>query len=327
MADELTYIMTPLIGGVIGYITNDIAIRMLFRPHRAKYVWGIHIPFTPGIIPKEKGRISEAIGNVVSENFMNNEVLTKYLLADEMVGKVRAAVCGFLGGQQENPETVSQFLCHYFSEEEVSRIVRSVNENLTGQVQAKLLDPSVGETIARLTMDRVSAKLNGDGASEILAGLGGMMGGIGGATTALLGQNVVSKFLELLRKPAEKFLGNHINKMFREDGSQMVGKLLGDEVRAFLDTPVRDVLAGKEELLQQLADGVVSVYSTVIREHLPRILASVDISKIIRERIQEMDVNETEKLIFQVMDKELKAIVWLGALLGLLMGGVNCFLI
>lgn len=36
-----------------------------------------------------------------------------------------------------------------------------------------------------------------------------------------------------------------------------------------------------------------------------------------------MDVNETEKLIFQVMDKELKAIVWLGTLLGLVMGSIN----
>ena len=32
---------------------------------------------------------------------------------------------------------------------------------------------------------------------------------------------------------------------------------------------------------------------------------------------------ETEKLIFQVMDKELKAIVWLGALLGMIMGSIN----
>ena len=39
-----------------------------------------------------------------------------------------------------------------------------------------------------------------------------------------------------------------------------------------------------------------------------------------------MEANETEKLIFQVMDKELKAIVWLGALLGLVMGRVNIFL-
>ena len=28
---ELSYIIAPLLGGVIGYITNDIAIRMLFR--------------------------------------------------------------------------------------------------------------------------------------------------------------------------------------------------------------------------------------------------------------------------------------------------------
>ena len=34
-------------------------------------------------------------------------------------------------------------------------------------------------------------------------------------------------------------------------------------------------------------------------------------------------LKETEKLIFQVMDKELKAIVWLGAALGTIMGCVN----
>ena len=50
----LSLLLRPLLGGVIGYITNDIAIRMLFRPHTAKYVFGIHVPFTPGIIPKEQ---------------------------------------------------------------------------------------------------------------------------------------------------------------------------------------------------------------------------------------------------------------------------------
>ena len=44
---ETTYFVAPLLGGLIGYITNDIAIRMLFRPHKAKYLFGIHIPFTP----------------------------------------------------------------------------------------------------------------------------------------------------------------------------------------------------------------------------------------------------------------------------------------
>ena len=63
-----SYILAPLVGGVIGYVTNDIAIRMLFRPHTAKYIMGRRVPFTPGIIPKEKGRKAEAVGTAISDN-------------------------------------------------------------------------------------------------------------------------------------------------------------------------------------------------------------------------------------------------------------------
>ena len=72
-----SYILAPLVGGVIGYITNDIAIRMLFRPHTAKHIMGWRVPFTPGIIPKEKGRIAEAVGTAISDNLMSQEVLEK----------------------------------------------------------------------------------------------------------------------------------------------------------------------------------------------------------------------------------------------------------
>jgi uncharacterized membrane protein YheB (UPF0754 family) len=37
-------------------------------------------------------------------------------------------------------------------------------------------------------------------------------------------------------------------------------------------------------------------------------------------------MNETEALILQVMNKKLRAIVWLGALVVMLMGCVNIFL-
>jgi uncharacterized membrane protein YheB (UPF0754 family) len=40
-------------------------------------------------------------------------------------------------------------------------------------------------------------------------------------------------------------------------------------------------------------------------------------------RINELDIEEGEKIIFAVMDKELRAIVWLGALLGGIIGMVN----
>ena len=55
-----SYIIPSLVSGIIGYVTNDIAIRMLFRPHTAKHIMGWRVPFTPGIIPKEKGQVSQS---------------------------------------------------------------------------------------------------------------------------------------------------------------------------------------------------------------------------------------------------------------------------
>ena len=216
-------------------------------------MFGIDIPFTPGIIPKEKGRIAEAVGGVISENLMNKEVLEKYLLSEDMVGKVRSAVDEFIATQQRNNETVSQFLGHYLSKEEIDTISQNINQSITKQTYEKLADSSVGEKVAHIAIDHVAQKLTIDGAQELLSGIGGALGGLGG----------------------------------------------------------------------KAVNTIESIYRSIITEHLPKILQSIDISKIVRERINEMDVNETEKLIFQVMDKELKAIVWLGALLGLVMGSIN----
>lgn len=322
---ETTYFIAPLLGGLIGYITNDIAIRMLFRPHKAKYLLGIHIPFTPGIIPKEKGRIAEAIGGVISENLMNNEVLEKYLLSDEMIGKVRSAVEEFISTQQQNQESVARFLGHYLSNDEIDTIAQNINQSITKQTYEKLADSSVGDKVAHIAIDHVAQKLTIDGAQELLSGIGGALGGLKGMAAGLFGGNIVAKFLGMLREPAEHFLAKNINTMLRDNGEEIVSNMIGGEVDHFLNKPVCKLLEGHEEQLAQTVDTIESIYCSIITEHLPKILESIDISKIVRERINEMDVNETEKLIFQVMDKELKAIVWLGALLGLLMGCINCF--
>lgn len=322
---ETTYFIAPLLGGLIGYITNDIAIRMLFRPHKAKYLFGIHIPFTPGIIPKEKGRIAEAIGGVISENLMNNEVLEKYLLSDEMIGKVRSAVEEFISTQQQNQEGVARFLGHYLSNDEIDTIAQNINQSITKQTYEKLADSSVGNKVAHIAIDHVAQKLTIDGAQELLSGIGGALGGLKGMAAGLFGGNIVAKFLGMLREPAEHFLAKNINTMLRDNGEEIVSNMIGGEVDNFLNKPVCKLLEGHEEQLAQTVDTIESIYRSIITDHLPKILESIDISKIVRERINEMDVNETEKLIFQVMDKELKAIVWLGALLGLLMGCINCF--
>ena len=90
-----------------------------------------------------------------------------------------------------------------------------------------------------------------------------------------------------------------------------------------LDTPVCDLLKGHDEQLIQLRHILIDGYRQVISVHLPKILSTIDISRIIRDRINEMDIEEGERILLEVMDKELRAIVWLGALLGGIIGIVN----
>lgn len=327
MLELLTpYIAAPFIGGVIGYITNDIAIRMLFRPHTAKYLFGLKIPFTPGIIPKEKGRIADAVGGAISQNLMNQEVLQRYLLSDDMTLKVRTSVEEFLETQKSNQESVGEFLKHYLSEDELQGIVSSVNANLTSQVHAKLSDSEVGKNVAHIVVENVVDKMKAMDPTEFLSGIAGGLGGLKAAAATMFGGSILGKFFSLLRDPAEKMLANNINGMLQKNGAEIVSNMIGNEAQTFMKTPVAKLFEGKDEQIKQIVNTVESVYRTIIFEHLPRILESVDIAKIVRERINEMDVNETEKLIFQVMDKELKAIVWLGALLGMIMGSINVIL-
>ena len=52
MKNLLLFCVPPLVGALIGFITNVLAIKMLFRPLRPHYLFGLRIPFTPGILPR-----------------------------------------------------------------------------------------------------------------------------------------------------------------------------------------------------------------------------------------------------------------------------------
>lgn len=321
-----SYILPPLVGGVIGYVTNDIAIRMLFRPHTAKHIMGWHVPFTPGIIPKEKGRIAEAVGTAIGDNLMSQEVLEKYLLSDSMVNRVRASIEDFIAKEKANGETVSQFLEHYLSRGEVMTLADNAKEGLTRQMHDKISDSELGRQVAKAAMTYISEKITSNGGEDILSEIGGLVGGLGMAAKPLFTGSVINKFLELLREPVERFLAKNVNEILQKNGDAIIGNLVGNETDKLLARPVKDLLAGQNAKLADAVNTVVSIYKTIITDHLPKILESIDISTIVRERINEMDMDETEKLILQVMNKELRAIVWLGALLGMLMGCVNILL-
>ena len=75
----LPWVLPPLLGAIIGYVTNRIAIKMLFRPLTAKYFLGVRVPLTPGVIPRNRFDLARTIGRMVSEQLLSPKALQEQL--------------------------------------------------------------------------------------------------------------------------------------------------------------------------------------------------------------------------------------------------------
>lgn len=84
---EIRMIAGPVIGAVIGYCTNYIAVKMMFRPLHPVKIGKFTLPFTPGIIPKGKERLAKAIGAAVGKQLLTKETMEGVLLSDKMKSK------------------------------------------------------------------------------------------------------------------------------------------------------------------------------------------------------------------------------------------------
>ena len=69
----LAALAQPCVGAFIGYLTNKIAIRMLFRPLRPWYVFRWRVPLTPGIIPSKRHELAANIGEMVGMRLLTSE--------------------------------------------------------------------------------------------------------------------------------------------------------------------------------------------------------------------------------------------------------------
>ena len=292
------YFVGPLVGAAIGFFTNYIAIRMLFRPHQPKYLMGFHIPFTPGIIPKEKSRIASSIGKAVSENLMNREVLEKSLLSEEMLTKMNAAIDEFVTTQSQNDETIEQFARHYLNEEDIAAMHHDVTSGIVKMITGKLQDSRMGDNIAHMATEHALEKTRNSLAGRLGADL----------------------LIQPLAQPIEKLMAKHINEILQNNSQQMIQNLVNEESGHLMGMTMSQVVTSHSEQLEKVKNSIFNAYRVIITEHLPRILQDIDISAIIEQRINEMDMAEAEAIILDVMKKELRAIVWLGGLLGGIMG-------
>ncbi|MCF2969671.1 DUF445 family protein [Synechococcus sp. Nb3U1] len=125
------YIVPPLAGLVIGYFTNDIAIKMLFRPYRPYRVFGRRLPFTPGLIPQNQPRLAKQIANTIMGSLLTPEELHNLARKLLQTERMQAGIRWLLGvalDRLQNPEQQQQ----------------------TAQVLARILADLFNESLPRL---------------------------------------------------------------------------------------------------------------------------------------------------------------------------------
>ncbi len=78
----IKYAAPPVIGAIIGYVTNRVAIKMLFRPLRAWRIGGIRVPMTPGVIPSKRFELAQNMGEVVGDHLLTSKEISNGLRQD-----------------------------------------------------------------------------------------------------------------------------------------------------------------------------------------------------------------------------------------------------
>lgn len=82
-----TVLFMVVVGALIGGVTNHVAIKMLFRPHHAVYLWGKRLPFTPGLIPRRRDELAKQLGKTVVKYLLTPETFREKFFNDAMKEK------------------------------------------------------------------------------------------------------------------------------------------------------------------------------------------------------------------------------------------------
>ena len=294
-------IVAPLLGGVIGYITNDLAIRMLFRPRKAVYIGKFHVPFTPGLIPAQQGRIAQSIGDVVSSQLLNEETLRQTLLSEATVQKLQDKVRASLRKLSKDGRRVRDLLAKEEVRDRVDLNVDELTQKLTEGLTAKIIESKLGYTV---------------------------VDSIIGDKMDFINQN---KWLSMLvddnaQKSIKEKLAEKVDEIIAEKAPDAVAAIVARYKDEIMDARICELYARFEDKEDVIIEKLTGLYTSILGDNLGRLLKAINIEKIVVDKINGLDPAELETVIFGVMKKELRAIVYLGALLGFLMGFINLLL-
>ncbi|HHV94403.1 MAG TPA: DUF445 family protein [Firmicutes bacterium] len=144
----------PAVGAIIGWITNVIAIRMLFRPYRP-----VKLPLLPitiqGLLPKFKAELAASIGSAVEAELLPVETLIDQLSAS-------AAQDGIIEVIEVHVENRLREKLPSFVPEGLKAAIGGLIRDWLGQELPPLLDELTRELKERLKEDLHISQLVAD---------------------------------------------------------------------------------------------------------------------------------------------------------------------
>lgn len=292
---EIEWIAAPVIGGLIGLITNGIALKMLFRPFHPVKIGKWTLPFTPGLIPKEQGRIAKAIGKVVGDELLDTETLQQALASESLHQSLNRKIDNVIEELGHETRSVGEILEEKGVRGTTDLAAAYVGEHLPCYVTDKLMEHGVGETLLDRAMEEVIGNL-----SPMLA--------------VMAGSAIASSRAGILEK---------MNELIEEQCPEIIRGYLDQEVQSWMDKPMKEVgvfLWDKKEIIK---GKIWEAYLQILEKKSAGFLKKLDVSTIVEERINQFDMQELENMIMEIARKELRALVWIGGLLGMVIGFVN----
>ena len=150
MSELLALLAPPCVGALIGYVTNKVAIRMLFRPLRPWHLCGWRLPFTPGIIPAKRHALALRIGEMVGARLLTAESISRAIAAETFQQQLQALmarqIAAFCG--RDWPPLSALFLPGHA--DELAALQKQASKALAGWLQAFLTGPGAEAQLAPL---------------------------------------------------------------------------------------------------------------------------------------------------------------------------------
>lgn len=148
-------------GAIIGYITNWLAIKMLFRPHEEKFIFGMKVPFTPGLIPKEQKRVAKSVGKAVGEHLLSEETVVEALSSEKVHIHLKKLIENKVDMITNGAITIGEILDKGFKEQ-FFYIQDRIKNNLENLMMENLKKPKVKEKIIWYIKEKIAEFLRKD---------------------------------------------------------------------------------------------------------------------------------------------------------------------